>query len=386
MVGSALRASVLITVLLSAVNVQAGVVSTAQCLPEYRWMNNSLGQSPCLMGAYLQARCFAGSFTVPPLKDGYIYVGPKNSSLSTCSCSSVTYSMLAACGICQGQDFQSWYDWAYYCVDEFLVPEGFYPASLDPGTRIPSWAYTKPSDTGGTFDKVRAKQIGDRFEYSETLPVTTTTDSSSTSTLSITNSFPTSSASLPLMTPSTAAKAKDRTGWIVGAIVGSLLSVAALIGGVVIYSAIRAKRRIPPSAAHNALYRSYGNRDAMYARVPDPQKEDRDAEEYEFVVEDDVRTRHQARMSNSFARTSSEWDVPRFQEYGQQMYPPSRPSTAQERTSYGGDSIAMHQRSPETSRYSEDLEVSRSHSMPTLPSPSQHPLVSQQTYTGAAEI
>ena len=72
-------------------------------------------QDPCTVAAYLQAPCFSGSeslrctphsladrleFGVGSISEGYYT--PAGNGSDTCACSSVAYSMISACGICQG--------------------------------------------------------------------------------------------------------------------------------------------------------------------------------------------------------------------------------------------------------------------------------------------
>ena len=81
-------------------------------------MNNTLGQSPCLIAAYLQGQCYNGGkslrFTLVTLSNGLNVVVFSVGSLgpgfryapgdgnNACTCSTVTYSMIAACALCQG--------------------------------------------------------------------------------------------------------------------------------------------------------------------------------------------------------------------------------------------------------------------------------------------
>jgi hypothetical protein len=81
-------------------------------------MDNTLKQSPCLIAAYLQGQCANGGeshhftlvtfsnglnvavFSLGSLGPGYIYLpGDGNNA---CTCSTVTYSLIAACALCQG--------------------------------------------------------------------------------------------------------------------------------------------------------------------------------------------------------------------------------------------------------------------------------------------
>ena len=45
-------------------------------------------------------------FDLDPLPSGYVYAGPPTEFANSCRCSSVYYSMLSACGYCQGRSFK----------------------------------------------------------------------------------------------------------------------------------------------------------------------------------------------------------------------------------------------------------------------------------------
>ena len=89
-------------------------------------MRNSLGQSPCIVAAYLQVACNNGSgslcstplstlltlwqadWLVIALPNATHYTGPDQTKINTCQCSTVTYSMISACGLCQNRDAERW--------------------------------------------------------------------------------------------------------------------------------------------------------------------------------------------------------------------------------------------------------------------------------------
>jgi hypothetical protein len=77
-------------------------------------------QSPCIVNAYLGAPCFGGGkllcylphsrllidlnivvYTVASISPGLYYV-PGGDGSDPCTCSTVTYSVVAACALCQG--------------------------------------------------------------------------------------------------------------------------------------------------------------------------------------------------------------------------------------------------------------------------------------------
>ena len=91
---------------------------------------NSLGQNPCTVAAYMMATCHGGGessrlfarpslvvlslseYTLVPLSPGYEYYGPHgDADADLCYCSTVAYSLLSACGACQGQ---KWIVYGHY--------------------------------------------------------------------------------------------------------------------------------------------------------------------------------------------------------------------------------------------------------------------------------
>ena len=47
---------------------------------------------------------------------GNHYLGPTPSTATPCECSSVTYSLLSACGGCQNRTFIDWLTWSENCA------------------------------------------------------------------------------------------------------------------------------------------------------------------------------------------------------------------------------------------------------------------------------
>lgn len=83
-------------------------------------MDNSKGQSPCIITAYLGGACYNGrasipimpysfssdvqqEFSVPALAPGFVYYGPYTDEANQikCECNTVFYNIISACGLCQ---------------------------------------------------------------------------------------------------------------------------------------------------------------------------------------------------------------------------------------------------------------------------------------------
>jgi hypothetical protein len=90
-------------------------------------MNNTKIQNPCLVAAYLMAACnggrklssllhrsfgstadfFFAEYSIDPLAINYHYAGPIGSEANICQCSTVTYSLVSACGDCQNRTYEA---------------------------------------------------------------------------------------------------------------------------------------------------------------------------------------------------------------------------------------------------------------------------------------
>ncbi|KAH8102721.1 hypothetical protein BXZ70DRAFT_1006622 [Cristinia sonorae] len=128
-----------------------GAQSTnATCEPSFDWMSNSRGQNPCLVTAYLHGPCLTdpARATVSRLSaPGHFYIAPKSGrSDGRCRCSTVYYSLLAACAICQNGRSLPWSTWTTNCTADEVYNEG-YPETIPPETAVPSWAYLDVSHT-----------------------------------------------------------------------------------------------------------------------------------------------------------------------------------------------------------------------------------------------
>ncbi|KIK92404.1 hypothetical protein PAXRUDRAFT_147406, partial [Paxillus rubicundulus Ve08.2h10] len=93
----------------------AAQTSNVVCLSSFNWMDNSKGQNPCLITAYLQGACNSGQFEVDSLPSGSFYVGPTADEQNACQCSTLTYTTISACALCQNQTYLSWSSWDFNC-------------------------------------------------------------------------------------------------------------------------------------------------------------------------------------------------------------------------------------------------------------------------------
>jgi len=131
--------------------------STVTCQVGFDWAENSLGQDPCQVTAYLVVPCSPDgpqSDTVKPLVGNsptYQTPSPPTGSpgviADSCTCSSVLYSTIQACALCQGGQESSWKTWITNCTSSD-TSLGFYPVAIPNGTAVPEWAYQNVSFYG----------------------------------------------------------------------------------------------------------------------------------------------------------------------------------------------------------------------------------------------
>ncbi|KAF8623523.1 hypothetical protein AX15_006300 [Amanita polypyramis BW_CC] len=137
-------------------------------------MFNSLGQGPCEVARYMGGACNNGVFYIPPLGTDQVYIGPTPNNANECRCSSVLYSLLNACALCQHARVSQWD--AYYgnCSTPYVA---MFPGQIPPGTAVPHWAYMDVTQFGG-FNATYAQQLSDSPESTAGSSATSTPSSS----------------------------------------------------------------------------------------------------------------------------------------------------------------------------------------------------------------
>ncbi|KIM79221.1 hypothetical protein PILCRDRAFT_823813 [Piloderma croceum F 1598] len=245
------------TCLLVGVSAQ-NISSKAQCQSTYGWMNNSINQSPCLVSAYLSAPCFGGVYTVASISPGLNYYVPGGNGNDTCTCSTVTYSMVAACSLCQGALAGNWSIWSAKCSKPSLRT---YTNMIPKGTVIQPWAYLDVT-LGNTINvtAVELEAEAEGFTGVPGLTPSTFTTTATVTSISISSTSHTSSTSiLTTSASSTASSGSSSSPSHVGAIAGGAAGAFVALGviGTVITvcrSRQRRNQRAPSSeySIHNA--------------------------------------------------------------------------------------------------------------------------------------
>ncbi|KAK7054687.1 hypothetical protein VNI00_003150 [Paramarasmius palmivorus] len=205
---------------------------------------NSANQSPCSVASSLLGVCSGGSYDVKALPENSRYLGPSIDGANECQCSTVTYSLISACGLCQNRTISSWSEWSGNCPTVFIST---FPLPIPQGTLVPGWAYLDVKSTG-FFDESLAKENANATE-STAVPTPTTTSSS------IIPSSTSSAEPSPTPTPGAtsaeeATKAERKSDTIGSAVVGALLGLI-LIVGVIVGFYIRRQRRQKAAKSNN---------------------------------------------------------------------------------------------------------------------------------------
>ncbi|TEB30489.1 hypothetical protein FA13DRAFT_1689086 [Coprinellus micaceus] len=198
------------------------------CSTKWGDFSNSLGQSPCSVALALGQMCDT-SWTLYPLppsakRSGH-YTGPPEEEATSCRCSTVLYSLLSACGLCQ--NYAELISWSHYSTNCSTVFLSRFPERIPSKYSVPGWAYL---DVTGR-DKFDPSKAG-AFKGSESLGP---------------GIQPSSTRTPP---PSTAVPRKS--GLSPGAIIGIIAAfvLAALVAGLRIRW-VRRRARTRPSTDNN---------------------------------------------------------------------------------------------------------------------------------------
>ncbi|KAH9984237.1 hypothetical protein BJV77DRAFT_202333 [Russula vinacea] len=116
------------------------------CNSTWAWSYNELAQNPCMIRAFMMSTCTGGSFTTWPLQPRVAYAGPNGTigaNLKLCMCTTVAYSLISACGGCQGGTWITWSEYSANCTTTPPAPE--FPNPVPEGTRVPYWALLDPT-------------------------------------------------------------------------------------------------------------------------------------------------------------------------------------------------------------------------------------------------
>ncbi|KAH9052234.1 hypothetical protein EDB87DRAFT_566831 [Lactarius vividus] len=253
-------------VLFAASDFAAAQINAPDCSSSWDWTSNTLGQSVCMVTAYMLATCNSSVFTVNPLtsEEAYGYMLDE-SDFERCECNVIAYNLLSACEACQRAKGSTW-EWYSGNCPVGIDPLPF-PNPVPSGTSLPQWALVDSTRTNnwniaeayriyqdGVPDlepgsSVRAKDPGGVSPTSSTsLSEASTTSGTSPSGVSPTSSTspsgvsPTSSTSSSGGSfPPSSSGSGPNTAAIAGGVVGGVVALAAI--GALLFHILRKRQR-----------------------------------------------------------------------------------------------------------------------------------------------
>ncbi|KAI0293298.1 hypothetical protein B0F90DRAFT_1407680 [Multifurca ochricompacta] len=236
-------------------------ISTPNCSSSWEWTFNSLGQNPCTVGAYIMATCSGGSFIVDPLLPGETYVGPAGiDDGDLCKCNTIAYSLISACGACQGMSWRSWPLFSFNCTK--VLPPSTLSNPIPPQTRVPQWALLDVT-IEHTWNATKSFLVGDSPEIGPGVllgPSGTSTLPTPEPSSVFTPIFPFTPTPVPISSGS-----KSNAGAIAGGVAGGLsaLAISVLL--------ILWRRRQNPQTPPTTLLGNEAQPSQQMAEVPPPQ-------------------------------------------------------------------------------------------------------------------
>lgn len=178
---------------LSITGTSSSAISNVTCPPSYSWAENDCDQTPCEVAAYLISQCTDEPFTLDPLPADTHYVGPTSpQDANECECSSVVYSLVSACAVCQERNWLKWDVWRTNCSTIYY---SVFPKNIPIQTTVPVWAYINYTDLD-EFNPSSAQSLAsEKLPDSSFVPESTSTTSSFTVTTATTTTTSSSSSS-----------------------------------------------------------------------------------------------------------------------------------------------------------------------------------------------
>ncbi|KAF9527099.1 hypothetical protein CPB83DRAFT_895530 [Crepidotus variabilis] len=138
--------------------------SSAICSPDFAWMANSKGASPCQTASNIDALCNNGNWNIPQLNASVKYSNPKTAdgTASLCTCSWASYNLISACIACQGfpEQIPFWGDYSSDCAGK--ISESYWPNAITIPSNVvlPFWSTPNPTTwTNQKFTPSDAKNI-----------------------------------------------------------------------------------------------------------------------------------------------------------------------------------------------------------------------------------
>ncbi|KAI0264830.1 hypothetical protein BGY98DRAFT_939727 [Russula aff. rugulosa BPL654] len=212
--------------------VVAQINVTANCT-SLSWSFNSIGQSPCIIAAYMLGTCYGGLYTLPPPPPGDAYGGPTRETSNECECSTVGYSLMSACATCQERDPFSYSEYVINCTT-IVSPSQFQTLSLREHMFLAGlFSMSREND----WNANESYTAGDSPEYGPgAIFGASGVYTSSASTSSVT----TSSASASSTVPPKHSHSGSHAGAIVGGVIGGIAFIFIVVAAICLWVLYRA--------------------------------------------------------------------------------------------------------------------------------------------------
>lgn len=198
---------------------------------------------------------------------GSEYTGPYAAQVNPCQCSTVVYSLVAACGVCQNRTVDTWSSWQFNCSQVYVSQ---YPDQIPSGTAFPAWAYLDVV-ANDTFNVAGALAIASAPASSATVakPTGTVSSTSASSQTSTPASTPSTGSNGGGTTGSPAPSKKSNAGAIAGGVIGGIVGVAIIAGAVAFFLIRSRQNKSAPSTAYGNVYND-GPNSAAPLNTPPP--------------------------------------------------------------------------------------------------------------------
>lgn len=168
-------------------NARADVVygsTEVHCNQDHGTLDNSMGQNPCLVYAYMVGSCASVFVEVDALNQSSTYPAPLSDSsqgiqsAGPCTCGRVPYNLISACASCQGKNILPWQAYNSSCGN--FVGQYNFSTHVPVGTALPKWATKQTTANIFVWDTAVSDNGDGEFLPSNSSTTTTSSQPSQT--------------------------------------------------------------------------------------------------------------------------------------------------------------------------------------------------------------